>query len=289
LQFILMGKKGGGYTMFRLLVLCSISLICSTTVLAQSEGLPRRDDGRPDISGIWQVLSNANWNLEDQPAVQGTVESLGAIGAVTPGKSVIRGGRIPYKPEALAQLTSNYANRRTEDPEAKCFMPGIPRATYIPQPFQIFQTDTDIFMAYQFAGAERTVFMDNHMEAPIDSWMGWSNGHWEGDTLVIEVAGLNPNWLDRTGNYYTSTVKVTERYTLKSPYHMDYEVTIEDPAVYEDPWTFGMTLYKRVEDNARLFEFKCVEFAEEMMYSYLSRENYFRNLGIDISGDDEDE
>src|SRR6056300_121785 len=112
--------------MFRLLVVFSISLICSTTILAQPEGLPRRDDGRPDISGIWQVLNNANWNLEDQPAVQGTVETLGAIGAVTPGKSVIRGGSIPYKSEALAQLTSNYANRRTEDPEAKCFMPGIP-------------------------------------------------------------------------------------------------------------------------------------------------------------------
>lgn len=281
--------------MYKLLAVRSIALflflsVQISSVLAQSESLPRRQDGKPDISGIWQAMNNANWNLEDQVAAQGPV-SLGAIGAVTPGKSVIEGGSIPYKADALSQLTRNYANRLTEDPEVKCFMPGIPRATYIQQPFQIFQTDSDIFMAYQFAGAVRTVYMDmdKHMEAPIDSWMGWSNGHWEGDTLVIEVAGLNPNWLDRSGNYYTSTAKMTERYTLMTPYHLNYEVTIEDPAVYEEPWTISMPLYRRMEDNARLFEFKCVEFTEELLYSHLSRENYFRNLGIDISGDDEDE
>ena len=185
---------------------------------------------------------------------------------------------------ALDQRQQNFENRRTEDPEAKCFMPGIPRANYLPHPFQIFQTDTDIFMAYQFAGAVRTIYMDNHMEAPIDSWMGWSNGHWEGDTLVVEVAGLNPNWLDRAGNYYTSTVKITERYTPISPNHLQYEATIEDEAVFEQPWTISMPLYRRIENNARLYEFKCVEYAEELMYKYLSRETYFENLGIDING-----
>lgn len=257
-------------------------LLAAAAVQGQTGDIPRRPDGGPDISGIWQALSNANWNLEAQIAAQGPVESLGAIGAVPPGQSVIDGGEIPYKPEAKLQRQQNFALRRTEDPEARCFMPGIPRATYMPQPFQIFQTDTDIMIAYQFAGAVRTVYMSNHMEAPIDSWMGWSNGHWEGDTLVIEVAGLNPNWLDRSGNFYTSTARVTERYTPLSPYHLQYEAIIEDPAVYDEPWFISMPLYRRVEDGARLYDFKCPEFAEEIMYSQLTRENYFRERGVEI-------
>jgi len=263
-------------------VVCSL-LLFTGFLQAQTNDIPRRPDGSPDLSGIWQSLNNANWNLEAQVAEQGALESLGAIGAVPPGQSVIAGGTIPYKTQALVQRQENYANRRTEDPEAKCFMPGIPRATYMPQPFQIFQTDTDIMMVYQFAGAVRTVFMSNHINAPIDSWMGWSNGHWEEDTLVIEVKGLNPNWLDRSGNYYTSMAIMTERYTLLSPYHLNYEVTIEDPEVYEEPWVISMPLYRRVEENARLYDFKCPEFAEEIMYSHVSRENYFKNLGIELN------
>jgi hypothetical protein len=259
-------------------------LFVSSIAQAQSSDLSRRPDGTPDISGIWQALNNANWNLEGQAASQGPIESLGAIGAVPPGQSVVKTGTIPYQPDAAILRAHNFSNRRTEDPEAKCFMPGIPRASYMPQPFQIFQTDSDIMMAYQFAGAVRTVFMGEHMEAPIDSWMGWSNGRWEGDSLVIEVTGLNPNWLDRAGNYYSNTARITERYTPKSPFHLQYEVTIEDPDVYEEAWTISMPLYRRLEENARLYEFKCAEFAEDIMYGHLSKENYFRNLGIDING-----
>ena len=251
---------------------------------AQSSDFSRRPDGIPDISGIWQALNNANWNLEGQAASQGPIEALGAIGAVPPGQSVVATGTIPYQSDAAEQRTQNFSNRRTDDPEAKCFLPGIPRATYMPQPFQIFQTDSDIMMAYQFAGAVRTVFMREHIEAPIDSWMGWSNGRWEGDTLVIEVSGLNPNWLDRAGNYYSNAAKITERYTPLGLFHLDYEATIEDPDVYDKPWTISMPLYRRVEEDARLYEFKCPEFAEDIMYGHLSKENYFRNLGIDING-----
>lgn len=250
-------------------------------MFAQETDFPRLQDGTPDLNGIWQSLNNANWNLEDQKAQQGAVESLGAIGAIPPGQSVIRGGRIPYLAEALEKRKENFASRRVEDPEAKCFMPGIPRASYMPQPFQVFQTDTDIMMAYQFAGAVRTIYMSNHMNAPIDSWMGWSNGHWDGDTLVVEVQGLNPNWLDRSGNYYTNSATIIERYTPMSAYHLQYEATIEDPTVFEEPWTISMPLYRRMEDGARLYDFKCPEFAEEIMYDYLDKDNYFRNLGID--------
>lgn len=246
-------------------------LATSLPLAAQEADFPRTADGRPDFSGIWQALNEANWNLEGQPASQGAVEVLGAIGAVPPGAGVVEGGAIPYLPAALEQRQRNFDQRRTEDTEAKCFMPGIPRATYIGQPFQIFQTDDDLLFAYQFAGAVRTVFMADHQEAMVESWMGWSNGRWEDDTLVIEVSGLNPNWLDRAGNYSSEALRVTERYTPLSPHHLLYEATLEDPSVFERPWTISMPLYRRMEQDARLYEFKCVEFAEELMYGHLRK------------------
>ena len=244
--------------------------------------VPRTADGRPDLNGIWQVLNSANWNLEPHAASQGAVETLGAIGAVAPGLGVVEGGRIPYLPEAAAQRERNFANRRTGDPEARCFRPGLPRATYMPYPFRIFQTDTDIFVAYQFAGAIRTIFMQDHVDAPVDSWMGWSNGRWEGDTLVVEVAGLNgQTWLDRAGNFASAQLRVVERFTPVGSNHIRYEATLEDPTVYSSPWTISMPLYRRVEPNARLLEFKCVPFAEEMMYGHLRKPGTGPNGGGD--------
>lgn len=243
-------------------------------VAAQSSATenPRTADGRPDLSGIWQVLNSANWNLEPHASSQGAVESLGAIGAVAPGLGVVVGGQIPYLPEAAARRDENFRNRRTEDPEARCFRPGVPRATYMPYPFQIFQTDTDLFIAYQYAGAIRTIFMQDQVEAPVESWMGWSNGRWEGDTLVVDVAGLNGRtWLDRAGNFASERVRVVERFTPVGPNHIQYEATLDDPSVYSEPWTISMPIYRRIEPNARLLEFKCVPFAEELMYGYLRK------------------
>jgi hypothetical protein len=190
---------------------------------------------------------------------------------VPPGLGVVEQGTIPYLPEAREQRDRNFANRRTEDPEAKCFRPGIPRATYLPHPFQIFQTPTEIFVAYQYAQASRTIHMADRIAPPVDAWMGWSNGRWEGDTLVVEVTGLNANWLDRAGNYLSANARVVERYALINADHMQYEATIEDATLFERPWTISMPLYRRIEANAQLLEFKCVEFAEELMYGHLSK------------------
>lgn len=238
---------------------------------AQSTAIARASNGKPDLNGVWQVLNEANWNLEPHIATQGAVDTLGAIGTTAPGVGVVVGGTIPYQVAANEQRRKNFANRRTEDPEAKCFMPGVPRATYLPYPFQILQSDTDVMIVYQFAGAVRTIQMGKHTEAPVDSWMGWSNGHWEGDTLVVEVTGLNANWLDRSGNYATETRRVTERYTMIDRNHISYEATIEDPSVFTAPWIIRMPLYRRMEPDARLLDFRCVEFAEELMYGTLRK------------------
>ena len=242
---------------------------------------PRLADGHPDLNGVWEAFVTANIDLEDHEAQSGPYpEMLGAYGGWPAGQSVVEGGTIPYKPEAMAKKRQNVLNRMKVDvsndktwhalgdPEMKCYMPGIPRATYMPLPFQIVQgTSPYILMAYEFATATRTVRMDWKDEAPTDTWMGWSRGRWEGDTLVVDVTGQREEtWFDRAGNYHSDALHVVERYTPASPYHMTYEATIEDPKVFSRPWKISFPLYRRVEKNAQLLEYKCVPWTEEMLY-----------------------
>src|SRR5205823_698474 len=229
-------------------------------------------DGHPNMNGVWQALNTANWNLEDHAAMAGPMYQMGAIGAVPPGQTVVEGGDIPYLPAAAEQRKKNLINKLTEDPEVKCYLPGIPRANYMPYPFQIVQSPQNILFAYEYASANRVVNMGKPTEAPVDSWMGWSNGKWEGDSLVVTVNSMNGKaWLDRAGNYTTDNVKVTERFTMTDADHINYEATIDDNKVFSRPWKISMPLYKRVEKNAQLLEFKCVEFAEEMLYGHLRK------------------
>lgn len=232
---------------------------------------PRTPDGKPDLNGIWQVLNTANWDIEEHSAAPG-LPALGAAGAVPPGQGVIEGGDIPYKPEALAKKKENFTNRLTADPESKCYLPGVPRATYLPQPFQIIQNASSIMIAYQFAGAVRTIPLTDPGPSPSPAWMGWSVGHWEGDTLVVDVTSFNDKtWFDRAGNYHSNALHVVERYTPRSPDTLNYEATIEDSKVFTRPWKISMPLYRHVEKNAQLLEFRCVEFSEELIYGHLRK------------------
>ena len=249
---------------------------------AVAQDVPRLSDGRPDMNGIWQVLNEANYDLEPHVARHslqlregpvGPVPSIptlrmGAVGAV-PGSLgvIVGGGKIPYTPEARALKEENASHWIDRDPEVRCNMPGVPRATYIPMPFQIIQSEKDVFIAYQFAGAVRDIYMDNPGPSQVDSWMGWSVGRWEGDTLVVDVSGLGDGtWLDRAGSHHSYRLHVVERYTMIGPSHIQYEATIEDPEVLTEPFTIAMPLYRRIEENARLMDFRCVEFVEELLY-----------------------
>jgi hypothetical protein len=248
----------------------------------QGQYKPQRLAGtdKPDLSGIWQAFTTANWNLEDHSADAGPFpRSLGIWGAQPPGQSVVDGGEIPYKPEALAKRDENFKKRlavdadnmnTVGDPEAKCFLPGVPRANYLPYPFQILQSTDRIVIAYQFAGASRTIPLDKSTEAPVDFWMGWSNGKWDGDTLVVDVTGFNGmTWFDRAGNYHSDGLHVVERYTPITPNHLMYEATIEDPNVFTRPWKLSLPLYRRMEKDVQLLEFKCVDLSEEYIYGGL--------------------
>jgi hypothetical protein len=235
--------------------------------------IPRMADGRPNLNGIWQTLSTAHWDIEDHPAYAGPMSETGAIGAAPAGRGVVDGGPIPYRPAALEQRDLNFANRRTGDPEARCFMPGVPRANYMPYPFQIVQSDRDILMVYEYATSSRMIHMGEPEESLIDTWMGTNNGRWNGDTLVVEVTGLNGlAWLDRAGNFVSNQARIEERYTPIGNAYLRYEARIEDPTVFTRPWEISLLLYKRVEPDAQLMEFKCVEFAEELLYGDLTKD-----------------
>ncbi len=248
--------------------------------------IPRTASGKPDLNGIWQALNTANYDLEPHqaraalamrpgpvvPVPAKEVVAFGAVGAVPGGLGVVDGGEIPYQPAALARKKANQENWLTRDPEIKCYLPGVPRATYMPFPFQIFQSDRAFFIAYEFAGAVRNVYLEDPGPPQVDTWMGQSVGRWDGDTFVVEATGFNDqSWFDRAGNHHSEVLKVVERYTMTSPDHLQYEATIEDPKVFTRPWTIRMPLYRHMNRDARLGQFKCVEFVEELMYGHLRK------------------
>ena len=219
---------------------------------------PRTPDGKPDLNGIWQVLSTAHWNLEAHSASEG----------VPAGLSVVEGGGIPYQPWALAKRNENFANRMTADPLRKCYLPGVPRATYLPFPFEITQTPTHIGIAYEFAHATRTIFLDGtpHMD-DLDFWMGDARGRWEGDTLVVDTVSLGDRtWFDQAGNFHSDALKVVERFTPTDLTHVAYEATIEDSKVFTRPWKINLIMYRRLERNLELLEYECAEHVYQKLF-----------------------
>lgn len=222
-------------------------------------------DGKPNLNGIWQTLNTAAWNIQDH---------AGQLG-VPPGQGVVEGNEIPYQPWAAAKKKENFANRRTADPDAKCFLPGVPRATYMPFPFQIVQTPQYVTIMYEYAHARRIIYTDGtrHPEGALDFWMGDSRGRWEGDTLVVDVTNLNDQtWFDWAGNFHSEALHVVERYTPDGRDRIMYEATIEDPKVFTRPWKMSMPLYRRAEKNIRLLEYECVIYLQDERFKdYTSR------------------
>jgi len=219
---------------------------------------PRTPDRKPDLNGIWQVMNTAHWNVEAHSASEG----------IPAGFSVVEGGSIPYQPAALAKRNENFKNRLMADPIRKCYMPGVPRATYMPFPFEITQTPKHIGIAYEFAHATRTIFLDGtpHME-DLDFWMGDGRGRWEGDTLVIDTVSLgDQTWFDQAGNFHSDALKVNERLTPTDVNHIDYEVTIEDPKVFTRPWKMHMIVYRRMEKDLELLDYECAEHVYEKLF-----------------------
>jgi hypothetical protein len=275
----------------------AVGWLSATRLAGQSPRAGRTADGKPDLSGIWQANNEAHWDLQAHGARAGMVQqqgvypyeyaqvpaaavvALGAAAGVPASIGVVEGdGQIPYKPETLKIKQENGANWIDRDPELKCYLPGIPRAMYMPYPFQITQGGNKIQMGYAFTNASRVIHLDKAEGPPDDTYMGHSVGRWEGDTLVVDVSHFNgKNWFDRAGNFHSDALRLVERFTLQTPDVIRYEVTIEDPKVFTRPWKISMPIYRRMEPNAQVMEYRCIEFSEEFMYGNLRRQQLVKH------------
>jgi len=241
----------------------------------------------PDLNGVWQAMNTAGWDIERHgaraalqlrpgpytPLPAKDVIALGAVGAVPAGPGIVEGGEIPYTDDARNARDENRAPYLEPAPEVKCYLTGVPRANYMHLPLQIFQSDTSMLVAYEYAGAVRNILFNDPGPPPVDSWMGQSVARWEGDTLVVKVSGMNDRtWFDRAGNHHSDQMTVEERWTLTGPTTLRYEATITDPVTFTRPWKMSFNLYRRQGEDARLGQFKCVEFVEELMYGDLRKE-----------------
>jgi hypothetical protein len=243
--------------------------------------------GKPNLNGIWQVMNTANWDLlahgmrpavaqpgvyPDVPVLAAPVVALGSAGGVPASPGVVEGNMIPYRPEAAAQKKDNAEHWLDRDPEVRCYQPGIPRAMYMPYPFEIVQSTSKIQMVFAFANASRVIHLDTVKPPPNDTWMGHSVGRWEGNTLVVNVSDFNDRtWLSRSGDFHTEAFHLVERFTPITADALRYEVTVEDPNVYMRPWKMSMVLYRQLEDNTQLLDYKCVELVEETFLGHLRR------------------
>jgi hypothetical protein len=251
-----------------------LATVVSTAQAPRAGQAPvQRIQGKPNLSGVWQAVNEAHWDLEAHAARPGPPQ-FGALFAEPAGLGVVEGGEIPYQPWAAEKKKENFAKRWSLDPAAKCYMPGTPRATYMPYPFQIVQGTSKILISYAFANAGRLIHMDKVDDSPADTWMGWSRGRWDGDTLVVDVTSfLDSTWFDRAGNFHSEALHVVERYTPSGANAIQYEATIEDPKVFTRPWKMSMPLYRRQEKNAQVMEFQCIPFSEEFLYGDLRRKS----------------
>jgi hypothetical protein len=222
--------------------------------------IPRLASGRPDFSGIWQTTSAADQGLEPHEARKGAPPSAG----------IVEGDVIPYTPEALEKKKKNYEARATADPRLKCWTLGTPRGIYYPEPFQVFQRAQDLTLVFEFGDSVRTIHTNGTLhpvETDHEFWLGDSRGHWEGDTLVVDVRDFNDQtWLSRAGDFHDEALHVVERWKLIDANTIDYKATIEDPKVYSRPWNIEVYLYRHREKNFQLIENYCYTLDYDQYY-----------------------
>ena len=246
----------------RLVTIAALALSSALIATPQSaparpqQTLPRAADGKPDLQGIWQASTTAGADLQEHAA------SLNMLA----GRSVVAGGTIPYQPWAAKQKAENFRNRLTADPLSRCYLPGVPRIMALDFPFQIFQTPKAVTIAFEWELDYRLIYTDGtpHKPADDDAWMGDGRGHWDGDTLVVDVADINDKtWFDMAGDFHSDVLHVVERYRMTDHDTIQYEATIEDAKVFTKPWTISYAFHRRL-DRDRLFEYVCQAEAEEV-------------------------
>ena len=203
-------------------------------------------------------MNTAAWDIQDHS---------GQLG-MPPGLGVVEGNEIPYQPAAAAKKKDNFAHRADGRSDRGQLLSAGRAARHLHAVSVRDRADAEDRSPslYEFAHALRNIPLDGspHPDGLPDTWMGDSRGHWEGDTLVVDVKNFNDQtWFDHAGNFHSDALHVVERYTLTGPDHIQYEATIEDPKVFTKPWKISMPLYRRMEKNARLLEYECVFYLQE--------------------------
>ena len=224
----------------------------------------RLPDGKPDLQGIWDAGTFApSDDVEDHPVDRFQIRA---------GKSIIvdpPGGKIPYQDWALAKKQDLFAHHMYEDPEAHCTLSGVPRQMYAPFGFQIFQPDNYIVIFFEAFHSFRIINMKGTPHAPegIKMYEGDSRGHWEGDTLVVDVTNQNDKtWFDMAGNFHSDQIRVIERFTPVDSNTITYRATISDPKTYTKPWTIEFPIVRNNRPGYELMEFACVEGEEDLQH-----------------------
>jgi hypothetical protein len=224
--------------------------------------VPRLPSGKPDFSGIWQTLSEADYDLQPHAGRRDA----------PPGPGVVDGGLLPYLPKAVEQKDANFAARETNDPRLHCYVLGVPRSVYYPAPFQILERERDLTLVHQFGHQVRTIHT-NGTQHPVEKdqefWLGDSRGHWDGDTLIVDVTDFNDRtWLDRAGDYHSTDLHVVEKWRFVDRDTISYEATVEDPQVYVKPWTINVLLNRRRDKNFELIEDYCFTLRYDKFYPH---------------------
>ncbi len=233
---------------------------------------PRTLDGKPDLHGYWQPEVGTSYSIEDlglQEIFQGAIEGF-VPDARKEGKSRIvdpADGKIPYQPWAAAkhkEIFDHHTNPTPEqlDPQARCFLSGVPRPMYLPTQYQILQPDGYVVILYESNHSYRTIPLDGrpHIGTNIQLWMGDSRGRWEGNTLVVDTSHFNGKvWFDIVGDFQSDALHVVERFTLVNADRIDYQATIEDPTLYTRPWTLAVPIVRIKEKGYQIMEYACHE------------------------------
>jgi hypothetical protein len=213
---------------------------------------PRTPDGRPDLNGYWERAFTSQ-DIEDHGDGLG-VQAGPSLVIDTPDR------KIPYQPAALA-LRNTMANRFVS-PLASCYPPGVPRHALAPASHQILQTPGYVVHLLEYSHAYRIIPTSGapHVPGNVRLWQGDSRGHWEGNTLVVDVTNSNGlTWFDNAGNFFSDAVHVVERFTLVDADTIHYEARIDDPKVYTRPWTLVSAFRRNKEPGYELFEQACYE------------------------------
>jgi hypothetical protein len=240
-----------------------------TSLSAQNAGkparsaIPRMADGKPDLNGVWQGGSTQRGNWEESNTGTGVGGSGRDPSApALPSSNDRPAGRegAPYQPWAAQKVLEAFNRRGIDDPTARCLPAGIPRTIMLGLfPQQIVQTPKQIVMLYEYMNVFRVIPLNaKHPDDILPSYLGNSVGHFEGDTLVVDVIGFNDKtWLAGTGTFHTDALHITERFTRVDKDQINYDVTMEDPNVFTKPWTLHSTLMLR--EGTRLEEMVCAE------------------------------